>query len=293
MSDAITLRPLAAADLPFAMSLKEAAGWNQTPRDWEELLALRPAGCFLAAWEGRPAGTVTTIDYGGVLGWVGMLLVAPGLRGRGIGKRLLDAACKSLAGVATVKLDATPAGRKVYAPLGFVDEAGLERRVRAPGAGVAARADSELASHGIAPIRPEDLAAIAAFDEGAFGAPREGVLAAWVRAAPGYAFVAREAGAVQGYVLGRPGTRAEHVGPLVAKDRGVAQALLAAALAAAAGKPIAIDVFTEDAGWLGVLEQLGFAPERSFTRMRCGPDRSAGEPGARRFQWATAGPEVG
>ena len=45
----VEIRLLGAGDLPAAMRLKEAAGWNQTEEDWLRLLRLEPRGCFAAA----------------------------------------------------------------------------------------------------------------------------------------------------------------------------------------------------------------------------------------------------
>ncbi len=287
------LRPLTEADIPFAMSLKDAAGWNQTPEDWKRFVGFRPQGCFLAEWEGEPAGTVTTIDYGGAFGWIGMLLVAAHLRGRGIGKRLLEAAIESLAthGCETVKLDATPAGRRVYLPMGFVDEAALERRVRPASVGRVTTA-KDLAGPDVTLERatPQDLHEIIAFDARTFGQARPRVLEAWPRGASRYAMVARLDGNVIGYSLGRSGSRCDHVGPIVASDITLAAALLFKSLEAAGERPVLVDVFTQDAAWLKLLDQLGFAVERGFTRMHRGPNRF---PGCADLYWTIAGPEVG
>src|ERR671927_1874790 len=113
----VEIRLLGVADLPAAMRLKESAGWNQTEADWLRLLSLEPRGCFAATAEGgRLVGTVTTTTYGGELAWVGMVLVDPSLRRRGIASRLMGAALSYLdgEGIETVKLDATPDGRHVY-----------------------------------------------------------------------------------------------------------------------------------------------------------------------------------
>jgi hypothetical protein len=41
---AISIRLLFESDIPAAMRLKEAAGWNQTEDDWRRLLLLEPNG---------------------------------------------------------------------------------------------------------------------------------------------------------------------------------------------------------------------------------------------------------
>ena len=123
------LRLMTEADIPAGMRLKELAGWNQTASDWERFLCASPAGCFVAESGGRVCGTATTIIYEGRFAWIGMVLVDPEYRGRGIGTRLLGQAIEHLdaVGVPTLKLDATPQGRPIYAKLGFVSEYEVER----------------------------------------------------------------------------------------------------------------------------------------------------------------------
>ena len=63
MASEITFRPFAPSDIPFAMKLKNRAGWNQIEADWERFVAFEPEGCLMALLDGEPAGTVTTIRY--------------------------------------------------------------------------------------------------------------------------------------------------------------------------------------------------------------------------------------
>ena len=115
------IRLLTDGDIGAALALQQLEGWNQTVRDWSRLLQLAPTGCFAAELDGRLSGTVTTITYGGALAWIGMMLVAPEHRRRGIGTKLLSTALDYLqtAGIAAVKLDATPVGQPLYEGLGF------------------------------------------------------------------------------------------------------------------------------------------------------------------------------
>jgi GNAT superfamily N-acetyltransferase len=76
------------ADVPLGMRLKEQAGWNQTEADWRRFLDLEPEGCFVAELDGQPVGTTTTCVFGSVA-WVGMVLVDPAVRGRGVGRSLM------------------------------------------------------------------------------------------------------------------------------------------------------------------------------------------------------------
>ena len=84
------------------------------------------------------------VRYGDALAWICMILVDPERRGHGLGTRIFDevlARCEAevRAGrLRCVGLDATPAGRGIYAQRGFV-EAGSLVRMRAEPA--AARAE--------------------------------------------------------------------------------------------------------------------------------------------------------
>src|ERR1043165_3525488 len=116
----LEIRLLFESDVPAAMRLKEAAGWNQTEKDWRRLLALEPNGCFGAVKDGVLVGTTTTTTYGNDLAWIGMVLVDPEHRRQGIAARLMSVALDYLDDkVETIKLHATAAGKPVYERFGF------------------------------------------------------------------------------------------------------------------------------------------------------------------------------
>src|ERR1051325_8211177 len=214
-TSAIRLRNLTRADIPFAMALKSAAGWNQTEPDWERFLDLEPDGCFLAEYESQPAGTVTALCYERKFGWIAMMLVDPQRRRLGIASVLLKSAVDYLQsrGVETAKLDATPMGKTLYDQFGFHDEFRFERRVR--------NSPPPPASASCAPILPRDLDRIAEFDAAIFGADRGPLLASLLRNTPGLCFQTDG-----GFVMGRPGATDTQIGPLVATDRLAAARLL-------------------------------------------------------------------
>src|SRR6476619_5038405 len=111
----VEIRLLFESDIPAAMQLKEAAGWNQTEDDWRRLLMLEPNGCFAAIKNGELVGTTTTTTYDDALAWIGMVLVDPEHRRQGIAAKLMNVVLDYLRGkVATIKLDATALGKPVY-----------------------------------------------------------------------------------------------------------------------------------------------------------------------------------
>jgi hypothetical protein len=136
------------------------------------------------------------------------------------------------------------------------------------------------------PAEPGLAGRVRDLDGAAFGADRSAVLADLAdRPAP----VAALAAGADGYLLSRAGRKATQLGPLVARDAGIAVALLRRGLDAAAGT-VVIDVPESAPAVAEHLAARGFAPERSFVRMALGRDEIGGAP---ELVHAIAGPELG
>ena len=279
----IAIGTLHAAQLADAIALSTGEGWNQTETDWRRLLRLAPGGCFGAWVAGRLAGTVTTTIHDPTLAWIGMMIVHPAARRRGIGAALMTRAVDHLeaARVSCVKLDATPAGAPLYRRLGFEEEVLFERWM-----GVArpiAATDPALDPHAeLDPMLP--------LDRTSFGADRSPLLA-MLEAEALATYVSRESDSnAEGYALARPGRIATYLGPVVGTGAAVAARLLDALLARFAGRPVCIDVNTAGLLDRAHLETSGLAATRPLMRMRRGGTATAGTPAT---LCASAGPEYG
>src|SRR5882762_7851054 len=128
----MVMRTMTKADIPGGMRLKDLAGWNQTDNDWVRFLDADQEGSFVVELDGAVRGTAVTINYQARFAWVGMVLVDPDYRGRGIGTRLLERCIEYLDAIRMpcIKLDATPLGKPIYEKLGFVAEYEIERWTR-------------------------------------------------------------------------------------------------------------------------------------------------------------------
>lgn len=288
----VEIRPLGEADLPKAMRLKELAGWNQTGTDWLRLLRLEPRGCFAATEGGRLVGTVTTTTYGSKLAWIGMVLVDPSFRRRGIATRLMKAALSYLdgEGIETIKLDATPDGRYVYERLGFESELMIERWSRRGLSDIGDVGDAQLEraeGAGASTIEAARLKEILELDRAAFGADRARLLESLLADGLVSAHIMEGAG---GYALARVGASADYVGPLVASNFETATLLLDYVLARLASRPVYVDVNTRFESAVRALALRGFQKQRELVRMRRGAKTAAG---TSRQVFAIAGPEVG
>ena len=255
------IRLLTPADIPDCMRLKEQCGWNQLEADWERFLEWCPEGCFGADYEGRIVGTATALSYGRDLSWIGLVMVDPDFRRHGLGKRLTEAALTKARECRCVGLDATPMGQGIYERLGFLEAWMLKRTViealpalPAPGAAVT-------------PLTAEDLPAAVALDREILGVERADLFAVLLRDDPACAWALREGGELRACCLGRAGSSFHYLGPVLAETTEQVWALLCAAGQGLAGQPVALDVPQAQLGWRNLLDEHGFAEQRSLVRM--------------------------
>ncbi len=284
MSEQKRMCRMDAGDIPFGMVLKDLAGWNQLPVDWERFQEYEPDGCFLVRCEGRPGGTAITIAYEQLFGWVGMVLVHPDMRRRGLGTALLMAGIEYLEGrgVAAVKLDATPMGKELYDTIGFVDE---YRLARWQGRGRNVAPPSGLRELGLT-----DLDTLAAFDQPIFGADRKRVLRRLL-AEPAIRVAGEfEGDELQGYAAIRPGQKALYFGPWIAQGAETAERLWQWGLAMGADAPMFVDVLDPAPHGRELVSASGFEQQRELIRMYRGTNVSPGRP---ELQCGILGPETG
>lgn len=286
-SEALPVRDLGSGDLAQAVELSSGVGWNQVEADWRVFLELGHA-VGLDDGAGRLAATAATLPVGSEVSWISMVIVRKDHRRRGIATALLvRCAAEIEAAGRTSGLDATPAGREVYRRLGFRDSWTLARWRRTgdvsvvaaePPAGVSVRA-----------VGAGDLDAVAGLDRKAVGGDRTPLLRRLVARSAAFAMVAEDRAGPCGFVLGREGRTATHLGPLVAESEEVARALAREALERIAA-PAIVDAADGAEMFTRFLEASGFARERPFTRMYRGRREPGGDPG---LTVAIAGPELG
>ena len=274
---------LAISELPDANALVAEAGWNQIEADWRTFLEFGTVYAVRA--ERRVIATAATLPYGR-FAWISMVLVAAEHRRRGLATRLLNRCIEDVAGAGLIPaLDATPAGHKVYAPLGFKETWGfmrLESHQRA----IEASQTPAIAIHR---ITDSVWPALCDYDAAAFGSDRSRILARMRGRLPLANLFAERGGRLVGFLLGRDGRTASHLGPLIAEDDATAAALLGHALSQT-DSAVYIDLADAKAGIRRWLEGAGFAPQRPFTRMLLAKRETFDDVGR---TFAVIGPEFG
>lgn len=267
----LTIQKMQASDLSVMDSLRAMENWNQTQADLESFLHYEPEGCFLALWDGTPAGTVTTTTYGADLGWIGMMLVHPEYRRRGIASALIQTSLDYLnrVGVSCIKLDATPAGEPVYERLGFRSEWTFQRWERAGAPPPVFRDNAET-------FEPSDD------DARAFGANRS----TWLKSLAERSRVVEDAG---GFGMLRGGLQAAYLGPVISDDPTRARRMIQELLGSCESR-VFWDVPGPNAAAVEIATALGFQPVRTLLRMWTGRTLLSGDVSR---QYAIADPATG
>src|SRR5262249_45360851 len=147
----------------------------------------------------------------------------------GIGTELLKKTVEYLdhSHIATMKLDATPQGKPIYAKLGFVEEYEIERWILRRPSGAMSATQRATGT----PLTVMQREQIFRLDEGLFGADRSFLLRALCEEAPEFAAAVWEDELLQAYALGRRGFFADHLGPWMVKNRAAGEKILQGFLA--------------------------------------------------------------
>jgi predicted N-acetyltransferase YhbS len=242
-TDDLTLRPFEASHLDGAVALSRQASWPHRREDWA--LVLRVSSGVIALSEGRVVGTAFCTPFGERLAALNMIIVDTEMRGRGIGRRLMQA-IMTLAGERTLRLVATEEGRPLYEKLGFVATGTVVQHQGTAIGAVCPSPNAEWAGAG-------DLEAIAELDKAAFGADRGPLLSCLME--EGRAMVLREEGRAVGFAFCRPFGRGLVIGPVVARSLDEARRLVATQIGAHQGEFLRVDTGMQTglAPWLSGL----------------------------------------
>ncbi|KAB1072352.1 GNAT family N-acetyltransferase [Methylobacterium planeticum] len=250
------------SELGTALDWAATEGWNPGLYDAACFQAADPDGFLMLCVDDEPAGSISVVRYSDDFGFLGLYIVRPGWRGRGLGRRLWAAGLDHLAGC-TVGLDGVVERQPDYARAGFVT---AYRNIRYTGPPCSpAPGDPR-----IMPVDDALLPAVLAFDRRFSPAGRTTFLRCWLRGEGRSARAFVVDGAVAGYGAVRPCRVGHKVGPLFARDAAVAGALLAELTHGVAG-PVVLDLPEPNRAAVRLADSLGFAPSFETARMYRGP----------------------
>jgi GNAT superfamily N-acetyltransferase len=242
-------------------------GWNPGLHDADIFWETDPAGFVAAESDGELVGGGSIVSYDGRFGFMGFFIVAPALRGRGLGTRLWryrrDALLARLASGVAIGMDGVFEMQPFYAKGGF------------------AFAGRDLRFEGIVDAGPPDLSlvdahevpfdALLTYDAAHFPAPRPRFLEAWIAQPGARALAAVENNRIRGYGVVRPCRRGFKIGPLFAADAAIAEDLFAGLADHAAGQPLFLDAPVLNPAAVALAQRHGMREVFGCARMYLGP----------------------
>ena len=205
IASALHVSPVQPVDLDAVTELVKALRWPHRRED---------IGLFMRLGAGHTAKDDAGALQGVALWWafepaagrLGLVMVSPDSQGRGIGRRLVERILDD-AGERSMMLLATEAGKPLYDKLGF-RTVGACRQYQGTYEG------RPLPAADIRPATPNDMPAILALDQTAFGAGRTDALAALREI--GRVAVIDGGDGITGYAIERMFGRGTVIGPIVA-----------------------------------------------------------------------------
>jgi GNAT superfamily N-acetyltransferase len=222
-------------DVDFAIELAAREGWNPGLHDAEYFYRTDPGGFFIGLKGNNPVGCISAVSYSGRFGFIGLYIVVPEHRGKGLGTALWQHAMRYLKNQ-NIGLDGVIQQQENYRKSGFKL---AYRNIRYQGTAFPkAAADDELV-----PLDNVDFDQLATYDSKFFAVPRKQFLEGWMRMPDSRAVAMMRDQTLHGYGVIRRCRRGSKVGPLFANDEKIAETLLLElSNDVAIGEPIFLDV---------------------------------------------------
>jgi Acetyltransferase (GNAT) domain/Acetyltransferase (GNAT) family len=220
-------------DLDLMVDWAAGEGWNPGLSDADCFYAADPKGFLIGRINSEPIGCISVVRYQPNFGFLGFYIVKPEERGRGHGFRIWQAGMAQLADC-VVGLDGVIAQQDSYKTSGFVL---AHRNIRFGGV---ADCDQPRDTR-IAPISPDLVDAVVAYDGAFFPAERSAFLRCWLRPEQRKGLALVENGSIRGYGVIRACRSGHKIGPLFADTDEGADLLFCALAGGVKGQEIFLD----------------------------------------------------
>lgn len=279
----VEVERLTTEEVPWAIALTDTESWGYTPQDFERLLYLEPEGVLVARSMGELVGLTAIVTWGPIA-YIGAVIVDARWRGKHVGEALMRSALDfaDRRGVTSVRLNAYLNVIPFYERLGFRPEF---ENLRFAGSA------EGWVSHGVRPMRPDDLKAIAQLDDWFFGADRARLHARLLEEFPGHALVVDDGGEILAYAFGNASPVSCEIGPCVCDpERPEAAEAVTRALFSLVDTPCAYSIPGRNRVGIDAASRTGMRETFRTMRMVRGSHDFGGDP---RGVFALAGLEKG
>lgn len=253
----ITLRNATEVELARVLDWAAAEGWNPGLDDAPAFFAADPQGFFVAVEDGVPVAAISVVNHDEQFAFLGLYIVQPEFRGKGIGLRLWQHALEH-AGSRTVGLDGVAEQQENYAASGFVHAGGTTRYVGEL---------QSVACEGIGLVQPEDIPRLVEAEQSASGCRKNAYLSAWFHeTANRKTLLLRNSGPRPAFCTVRKCREGAKIGPLVAEAATDAELLIRHA-ATVFGGGVMIDVPDASPDLAELCKRLSLTPGFQTARM--------------------------
>ncbi|MCC8392160.1 GNAT family N-acetyltransferase [Paraburkholderia sp. MMS20-SJTR3] len=252
------VRTMTAAEVPLAIEWAANEGWNPGRDDARCFRAADPGGFFVGELHGEPVASISAVAYDAHFGFIGLYIVRPEFRGKGLGLRLWQHAMDYLGG-RNVGLDGVVAQQANYRKSGFQL---AHRNIRFQGVAHGAPASAAITDLSTVPFDQ-----LAAYDRRWFPAARADFLKAWIAQPDVIALASIRDGLIGGYGVLRACRQGRKIGPLFADDALTAEELFDALLSRCADETVSIDVPESNAAAIAMAERHGMSISFETARM--------------------------
>jgi GNAT superfamily N-acetyltransferase len=250
-------------EISIAIDWAAREGWNPGLADASCFACADPGGFLVGEYEGKPAATISIVNYDARFAFLGLYIVRPELRGRGLGYRIWRTAIER-AGARSVGLDGVVSQQENYRKSGFVF---AHNNIRFGGkAGTTVTPPKTVSLLDI----PFDL--LLRDDATVFPAARTSFLRSWIFTPGHFGRALIRDGKLAAWGVIRPCRNGSKIGPLVADDRAAAEAVFAA-LVSGVGGEVYLDAPQPNANAIALAESHGLSPVFETARMYSGPVR--------------------
>jgi ribosomal protein S18 acetylase RimI-like enzyme len=221
-------RTMSRDEVALAIEWAAQEGWNPGLHDAQTFPAADPQGFFVGTLDGEPVASISVVKYKPGFAFLGLYIVRPDWRGRGLGWALWQHGMASARG-RQIGLDGVVAQQSNYRKSGFEL---AWRNVRYEGCGgTPARDDARLVDLARVPFET-----VSAYDKAYFPAERAAFLRAWLAQPDAAARGWIEDGKLQGCGLVRRCRSGWKIGPLFAERERIAECLFLALCSRASPK---------------------------------------------------------
>lgn len=254
--------------LTILMDWAAEEGWNPGIYDIEAFWAADHQGymgCFLGE-ELIAGGSI--VSYSGAYGFMGLFIVKPGYRGKGIGQKLWYLRRQKL-------LDKLSQG----APIGMDGVVAMQPFYEKGGFRIAFRDERYESVGQIFPLHanimqalPSEEKELYTYDQSCFGFDRSAFLKKWLQLPESRVFVYKDKTRISGYAVLRKSQSGFKVGPLFANSPDVAEALYQACLNSVPDELVYMDIPMNNMNALSLMTKYGATSIFECARMYHGPE---------------------